>query len=100
MFFGYSKYLIVEEILDLILYPALIYITFQIPFNNKVLNYFGGLSFGLYAFQCVCRTLNEIGLKDIWSLFLIVVILTLTEDSVKRIYKHYKNKQKISAIGG
>ena len=100
MFFGYSKYLIIEEILDLILYPALIYITFQIPFNNKVLNYLGSLSFGLYAFQCVCRTLVEIGLKDIWTIFLIIVILTLAEDSVKRLYKHYKNKQKLSVIGG
>ena len=43
---------LVEIILDVLLYPALVYLTFQVDVKNKVMNYLGALSFGFYAFQC------------------------------------------------
>ena len=85
--------LIVEEILDLILYPALIYLSFALPVHNRVMNYLGALSFGLYAFQCVPRALRELGLiTNIWVIFGTIVALSLAEDLIKRIYKLRKQR--------
>ena len=86
----FGNNLLIEEILDLILYPALIYFTFQLDIDNKVFNYLGALSFGLYAFQCVTRPLEELGLTNIWILFIIIVALSVIEDLIKRIYRKYK----------
>jgi len=85
--------LLVEEILDLILYPALIYLSFALPVHNRVMNYLGALSFGLYAFQCVPRALRELGLiTNVWVIFGIIVALSLAEDLIKRIYKLRKQR--------
>lgn len=86
IWFGCELWL--EEILYLVLYPALIYLTFQMPIHNKALSYLGSLSFGLYAFQCVTRALRELGLiTDVWVIFIVIVLLSVLEDLAKRIYK-------------
>jgi peptidoglycan/LPS O-acetylase OafA/YrhL len=87
--------LLIEEILDLVLYPALIYLTFQIECNNKVFNYLGALSFGLYAFQAVPRAMREMGLSSIPVMFVIIVVLTLIEDLCKRI-RVYKRGRSVA----
>ena len=84
------------EILDLVLYPALIYLSFQFPVQNKVFNYLGAISFGLYAFQAVTRMLRELGVTNLWTLFIIIVVLSIVEDLFKRLYR----KQKLKNIIG
>ena len=94
--FLFGNNLLIEEILDLVLYPALIYLSFQLPVQNKVFNYLGALSFGLYAFQAVTRMLRELGVTNLWTLFIIIVILSIAEDLFKRLYR----KQKLKNIIG
>ena len=80
-------------ILDLLLYPALVYLTFHLEVKSKWMSYLGALSFGMYAFQCPADTIRLLGVSDVYLLFGIIVILTLTEDSVKRIIKAKKIKR-------
>jgi peptidoglycan/LPS O-acetylase OafA/YrhL len=80
----------VEFILDNLLYPALIYLTFNVNVSSRALNYLGSLSFGLYAFQCPADLLRLVGLGNRYILLFIIVALTITEDVIKRIYKSRK----------
>ena len=77
----------VEFILDNLLYPALIYLTFNVSISSKVLDYLGALSFGLYAFQCPADLFRLLGISNVYILLLIIVTLAVTEDVVKRIVK-------------
>lgn len=81
-----------EEILDYLLYPALIYLTFQFDISNAVLNYLGALSFGLYAYQSIPRLINILGYDNTWVSFAIILSLTIITDLVKRLLKRNKNK--------
>lgn len=92
LIFIFGNNLLLEEILDLILYPALIYLTFQINYEIKMFNYLGSLSFGLYAFQCVVRPLEVFGLSNVWIMFGIILTLSIIEDLVKRIIRFKKDK--------
>ena len=80
----------VEFILDNLLYPALIYLTFNVSVSSKLLNYLGALSFGLYAFQCPADLLRLLGLDNRYILLLIIVALTVAEDLIKRLIKMRK----------
>jgi peptidoglycan/LPS O-acetylase OafA/YrhL len=82
-----------EKVLDLILYPLLIYFTFQLDARNKIFDYLGSLSFGLYAFQCVVRPLPFFGINNTWILFGIIVMLSILEDSLKRYLNYLKVKK-------
>ena len=82
-----------EEILNLVAYPALIYLTFQLPVHNKVLNYVGALSFGLYAYQSVPRLLRVLNIGNIWIYFLIIIGLTVLTDGIMRIIRYQKKKK-------
>lgn len=88
--FGYK---IPELILDNVLYPALIYLTFCLKVKSKFLSYLGALSFGLYAFQCPADMLRTMGVTNIYFLFGLILVATLVEDAGKRIYRHQKNKR-------
>ena len=83
----WGGYKIPELILDNALYPALIYLTFCLRLESKALSYLGGLSFGLYAFQCTADMVRNTGVNKTWVLFAIILTLTLIEDSGKRIYR-------------
>ena len=87
-----------EALLDIVLYPILIYVTFNIDFHSPILNYIGGLSFGIYAFQCPARLLSETVDISAWIPFALIFVLALTEDTVKRILTYRKGK--INAVGG
>ncbi len=82
-----------ELILDNLLYPALIYLTFCLEFECKFFSYLGALSFGLYAFQCPADLFRVLGVSDIWLLFGFILLATLFEDAAKRIYKYRRQKQ-------
>ncbi len=82
-----------EEILDILIYPALIYFAFQINFNNIVLDYLGSLSFGLYAYQNVTAMIRIWGLTNKWFLFLILLGLTIITDLIMRFIRKYKNNR-------
>ena len=84
-------YKIPELILDNILYPALIYLTFCLEFKSKFFSYLGALSFGLYAFQCPADTLRTMGVTNTYFLFGLILAATLLDDAGKRIYRHRKN---------
>ena len=77
----------VEFILDNLLYPALIYLTFNVSISSNVLDYLGALSFGLYAFQCPADLFRLLGISNVYILLLIIVTLAVTEDVVKRTVK-------------
>lgn len=77
-----------EELLDLVLYPALIYLTFQLQIHNKVFGYLGALSFGLYAYQSVPLFIWELGYYNPWIFFAIIVVLAVSTDLIKRIIKN------------
>ena len=83
----------VELILDLVLYPALIYLSFNIDFSLGIFNYLGALSFGLYAFQCPADLLRLLGLDSRVVLLIIIVALSVAEDGVKRLIRYYRNKR-------
>ena len=86
----------VEMILDLLLYPSLVYLTFHLDVKSRWMSYLGALSFGLYAFQCPADLIRTLGLTDVNILFAIIVALTLIEDGGKRIWKAKKSKLKIT----
>lgn len=82
----------VEFILDNLLYPALIYLTFNVSVNSRILNYLGGLSFGLYAFQCPADLMRLLGISNRYILLVTIVVLAIAEDLIKRIVRAKKNK--------
>lgn len=81
-----------EALLDLVLFPLLIYISFRIDFNFPIFNYLGALSFGIYAYQCPGRMLWGFGITDAWLVFFVIVGLTLIDDFAKRLIKYFKRK--------
>ena len=84
--------LYVEFMLDNLLYPALIYLTFCIDFKCSLFNYLGALSFGLYAFQCPADLLRTLGITNLYILFAFIIFATLIEDSAKRILAKTKRR--------
>ena len=82
-----------EEILDFIAYPAMIYLTFQLAADNKVFNYLGALSFGLYAYQCVPRIMCLFNFGNVWIWFFSILGLTILTDSIMRIIRYQRNKK-------
>lgn len=82
-----------EALLDLVLYPLLIYITFNIDVHVPIFNYLGSLSFGLYAFQCTARLIAYMGVPSRWIPFGFIVMAAVLEDMIKRIIKHKKEKR-------
>ena len=86
----------VEAVMVFMLYPALVYFTFQISFQNKVLNYLGALSFGLYAFQCPADLLRGWGVNDVYILFVFIVLASVLEDAGKRLWRLRKKRKEKS----
>ena len=82
-----------EALLDLVLFPLLIFITFKIDFNMPVFNYLGALSFGIYAYQCPARLIEYIGIGDRWTPFCIIIVLAVTDDLIRRVYRYIKQKK-------
>lgn len=81
-----------ELLLDNLVYPALVYLTFCIEIKSRLLSYLGALSFGLYAFQCTADLLRTLGVQSRLILFGVILLATLIEDSAKRVYKLRKRK--------
>lgn len=88
----------VEVILDLLLYPALIYLTFQLTVHSRILNYLGALSFGLYAFQCPADLLRELGVTNVPLLFALILAATLLEDAVKRLLRWRRRQAALTPL--
>jgi hypothetical protein len=86
-----------DHLFILLLAPGLLYFASCINVNFAPLNYFGGLSFGLYAYQTICRVLEDVSwMKDKYGnikMFLILVALVIADDLIKRLIKYYKNKK-------
>ena len=82
-----------ELILDLVLYPALIYLTFGLRISSRPLNYLGALSFGLYAFQCPADLLRLLGVENNYILLSLIVALAVLEDAAKRILRYRRRKK-------
>lgn len=81
------------EILNLVAYPALIFLTFQLSVDNKVFNYLGALSFGLYAYQAVPRLMYVLGVGNVWIYFFIVVGLAVLTDLLKKVIKRVRDNR-------
>lgn len=77
----------VEAILDLVLYPALICLSLSLNVHSRICNYLGGLSFGLYAFQCPADLLRALGVSNRYLLLAVIVGATVLEDTGKRLWR-------------
>lgn len=86
-----------EAILDLLLYPALIYLTFGLRVSSRPLDYLGALSFGLYAFQCPADLLRLFGVSNNYILLSLIVLLAILEDAAKRLWRHRRGRGEKSA---
>lgn len=82
-----------EALTDLVLYPILIYLSFGIDLHFAPFDYLGSLSFGIYAFQCPARLVAFIGVPSRWIPFCLIFVLTLVENTAKRIIMAYKKKK-------
>ena len=89
-----------ELLLDNLLYPALIYLSFCLDLKCKLFSYLGALSFGLYAFQCPADLLRVLGVSSRPILFGFILLATLMEDGGKRIYRFMKTKGNDDGIHG
>lgn len=81
-----------EALLNLVLYPVLIYFSFGIDFNFAPFNYLGALSFGIYAYQCPARLVDYIGAPS-WIPFMIIMVAAVVDDLIRRIVKNNKQKK-------
>ncbi len=92
-----AKYYIqYEAILDLVLYPWLIYVAFGIDFHFAPFDYLGALSFGIYAFQCPARLLAFIGMPSDWIPFGVIFAAAITDDMIRRIVRRHKKKASLN----
>ena len=91
LLFDYS--LVEEEILNLLVFPGMIYLTFQLAVHNRIFNYLGALSFGLYAYQSVPRLLWILGIGNEWIYFAIILSLAVLTDGIMRIIRYQKIKR-------
>ena len=82
-----------EALLDLVLYPLLVYLAFEIEFNFALFDYLGALSFGIYAFQCPARLIAFIGVPSPWIPFGVIIIAAVVDDLVRRIARLYKKSK-------
>lgn len=82
----------------LFLFPGLLYFTTCFKTDIKVLNYLGGLSFGIYAYQTVCRVLELYGVynkqDNFVEMFLILMSLAIADDLIKRLVRFIIKKKK------
>ena len=83
-----------EYILDIVLYPALIYFTLHTNVHCKPLDYLGNLSFGIYAFQAIPLCLRNFMTLTNAECFWIVLTATIVYDLTKRLYFKYNNFRK------
>lgn len=79
-----SNYFILERVAHWFLFPMLIYFSFQINYHNKIFDYLGSISFGLYAFQCVASCLKVYGVNNVYILFCMIILLSVVESIVKK----------------
>ena len=98
LLFGFVR--VEEVLLDIVVYPALIYFSFNVEVHSSVLNYLGSLSFGLYAYQCVTRFLESVGFGNEWLYFIIILTLTVVTDLIKRLNKRRKELSRQTAAKG
>ena len=74
-----------EALLDLLLYPLLIYLTFHVDFHFAPFHVLGALSFGIYAFQCPARLVRALGVTNPWIPFGLIFLLAIA-DFLARIW--------------
>lgn len=74
--------------LTALFYPALIYFAAQITFSNRICDYLGSLSFGLYSFQCVLRFIEECGFTNVYVLFFLLIALCVvsTPNAFRKLF--------------
>ena len=84
-----------EALLDLVLYPLLIYITFSIDIHFIPFDFLGAISFGIYAYQCPARLVAFLGVPSRWIPFLLIIALTFIDYFVRLLVRRYQaNKTK------
>ena len=82
-----------ELILDNLLYPALVYLTFCLNCKCKLFSYLGALSFGIYAFQCPADLMRTLGVNSSYVLFGFILLASVAEDAGKRIYRYCRRRK-------
>lgn len=92
--FSTEKSTFIKYLLVLVVYPAMLYFTSCIKFNNSFLNWLGSLSFPIYAFQCPLRVLEHYGVNDETVLFIVLISMVLCYSAVTEFIK-WRKKRKI-----
>ena len=91
-----------DNLFILLLFPTLLYFSSCVKLNFKLFNYLGSLSFGLYAYQTICRVLEKINLLNDKEhnliLFLIILVPTILDNLIRRILKKRKIKKQQTLI--
>lgn len=85
-----------DHIFILILFPSLLYFAMCINARIPAFDYLGGLSFSLYAYQTICRVLEQVGVMNENEhrvyFFLIIVGMSVIDDLIKRIVRWHKSR--------
>lgn len=85
----------VDFVLIFAAFPALIYFTNTIKFENTFFNYLGSLSFGVYAYQCIIRVINYYTPLDTIYNFIILLLIVLTMHYLTYLIEYFKIKKAV-----
>lgn len=87
-----------DHIFILILFPSLLYFATCVDAHIPLFDYLGGLSFSLYAYQTICRVLEQVNVMNENEhrvyFFLIIAGLSVIDDLIKRLVRKYKTVKK------
>lgn len=86
---------IVEIIMDLVVFPMIIYLSKYIVFTSNVLNKLGYISIQVYVYQCIAMFIRKAGVESHiiqFSSIVLAILLTLLFDYRKEIAKIFKKK--------
>ena len=76
-------------------FPAMLYFANQLHINIGFLNWLGTLSFPIYAFQCIIRVIDQLGVNNATHHFIILSALVLSFSLVTESISKHKAKKSI-----
>lgn len=93
LLFDYN--MVEDAVLNLAVYPALIYFAFQVDCHIVAFDILGSLSFGMYAYQCVARLAFDLACENKWLLFWLIMGLSALTVLIRRLVYKFKSKRRV-----
>lgn len=87
-----QKSMLLKCLLVMAGYPLLLYFASCVKFNCKLFDWLGSLSFPIYAFQCIIRVIEGLGLRNNTYLFIILMLIVLTFSAITHLCKKKREK--------